>query len=188
MHELNHRQSLASTSAPPPPSPAVFYIKPPPTMKILESQSATLTNHEVLTHISTHPRLSLSTSPGNTSQPTNTTTVLAEVTRYLTSFAPSATNPSSTSPLPPHLPATQIKQLVRELGKFGLTKAEMLMVVNLAPTELGLLDCVVEELDERLGEQEQGELVGIVERVVGEAKEEKGAVDARDGSDGMEVG
>ncbi len=56
------------------------------------------------------------------------------------------------------------------MAKYKLTKAEVLMVVNLAPTELGLLDCVVEELDERLGGEEQEELVGVVGGIVGEAR------------------
>lgn len=41
------------------------------------------------------------------------------------------------------------------------------MVINLGVRELGLLDCVVEECDERLGEGEQGDLCAVVEGVVG---------------------
>ncbi|KAL8876485.1 MAG: hypothetical protein Q9192_008853, partial [Flavoplaca navasiana] len=155
---------------------------------ILETQSATLTNHEVLTHITTHARLSASLSsssslppspPQPTSTPstppspnsplsTNTTTILSEVVRYLTSSAPSLSHPTSnSSPRPPHLSTAQIQELVKKLGGYGLTKAEVLMIVNLGVRELGLLDCVVEECDERLGEEEQGVLIRVVEGVVG---------------------
>ena len=41
------------------------------------------------------------------------------------------------------------------------------MIVNLGVRELGLLDCVVEECDERLGEEEQEGLIRVVEGVVG---------------------
>lgn len=42
-------------------------------------------------------------------------------------------------------------------------------MVNLLPKEgdVGLLDCVVEELDERFEEKRQGELLEMVGRVVG---------------------
>lgn len=36
------------------------------------------------------------------------------------------------------------------------------MIVNLRPEELGLLDCVVEECDERFSDAEQGEMLRVV--------------------------
>ncbi|KAI4234517.1 MAG: hypothetical protein L6R40_006722 [Gallowayella cf. fulva] len=139
-----------------------------PLLQILETQSATLTNHEVFTHLSTHPRLSPSSSKPNTTatKPSNTTTVIAEVSHYLSSS-------HSKSQLPSPLSSAQIKQLVRELGKYNLTKAEVLMIVNAAPRELTHLDCVVEELDERLGDAEQEELLAVVGRIV-EGEEGRG--------------
>ena len=41
------------------------------------------------------------------------------------------------------------------------------MILNLGVRELGLLDCVVEECDERLGSEEQGELCEVVEGCFG---------------------
>ncbi|KAL8916269.1 MAG: hypothetical protein Q9172_006376, partial [Xanthocarpia lactea] len=112
--------------------PRFKFLLPKPStnysLQILESQSATLTNHEVLNHLTSYPRSIPSPSAPTTSPPTPTTTILTEVTRYLTSSAPSLTNPSSTSPLPPHLSSTQIQELVREMAKYKLTKAEVLMV------------------------------------------------------------
>ncbi|EGN98183.1 hypothetical protein SERLA73DRAFT_74412 [Serpula lacrymans var. lacrymans S7.3] len=46
-----------------------------------------------------------------------------------------------------------IKQLTRDLAPYSLTKAEKLQIVNLAPTEPVELYVVVEELEDRLGEQ-----------------------------------
>ncbi|KAI4222370.1 MAG: hypothetical protein L6R36_006199 [Xanthoria steineri] len=166
-------------------------------MKILETQSATLTNHEVLTHLTTHPSLSLADDKHRHS---NTSTIVAEVRRYLTSSSSSsnasapaniATSPHAAnappaladappetanadasenafppttdpSPLPPPLSTPQIQNLVHALSRYNLTKAETLMILNLGVRELGLLDCVVEECDERLGSEEQEALCAVV--------------------------
>lgn len=41
------------------------------------------------------------------------------------------------------------------------------MIVNLRPDTLGLLDCVVEECDERFTAEQQDEIVGIIGNVLG---------------------
>ena len=41
------------------------------------------------------------------------------------------------------------------------------MIVNLRPDNLGLLDCVVEECDERFTAEQQDEIVGIIGNVLG---------------------
>lgn len=51
------------------------------------------------------------------------------------------------------------------------------MIVNLRPESLGLLDCVVEECDERFSTEQQDEIVRIVGDVLG-----------REGDDGVENG
>jgi hypothetical protein len=76
------------------------------------------------------------------------------------------------TPLPPyasnaHYSAPKISGLLRALEKFKLTKAELIMMVNLRPTELGLLDAVVEELDERFDEGQQKEICALVGRWLG---------------------
>lgn len=48
-------------------------------------------------------------------------------------------------------------------------KGELLMIVNLRPGDLGLLDCVVEECDLRFSEEEQEGVLGVVGGVLGEA-------------------
>ncbi|KAF9221546.1 hypothetical protein BS17DRAFT_784932 [Gyrodon lividus] len=56
-----------------------------------------------------------------------------------------------------------VSQLVHDLTPFSLTKAEKLQVVNLAPTEPVELYVIVEELEDRLGDQ-MHEILGVVSR------------------------
>ncbi|KAL4064285.1 RNA polymerase Rpb4-domain-containing protein [Scleroderma yunnanense] len=56
-----------------------------------------------------------------------------------------------------------ITQLVKDLAPFGLTKAEKLQVVNLAPTEPVELYVVVEELEDRLGDRME-EVLSVVSK------------------------
>lgn len=51
-----------------------------------------------------------------------------------------------------------IAQLTKSLAAFDLTKAEKLQIVNLAPTEPVELYVIVEELEDRFGEQMSGML------------------------------
>ena len=56
---------------------------------------------------------------------------------------------------------------MQRLKPYGLTKGELLMVLNLRPRDLGFLDCVVEECDERFNAEEQEAILGIVCEVLG---------------------
>lgn len=55
------------------------------------------------------------------------------------------------------------------------------MVLNLRPRELTLLDCVVEECDERFSQEKQEEILSIIGNVLG--TEESGVVGV-EGSNG----
>ncbi|KAL8916031.1 MAG: hypothetical protein Q9208_008732 [Pyrenodesmia sp. 3 TL-2023] len=127
-------------------------------MKILETQSAALTNHEVTAHLT---RL---LSKPSSSRPPNLTAILKDTSAYLLSH-----QTDSASPIPPTIDDKKIRLLTQQLKEYKLEKGEVLTMVNLLPKEedVGLLDCVVEELDERLGEERQRELLGMVGRVVG---------------------
>lgn len=57
-----------------------------------------------------------------------------------------------------------------------MTKSEVLMICNLRPGEQTLLDCVVEECDERFSSQQQEEILGVVRDALGIGKEEEDAV------------
>ncbi|KAG0704859.1 HRDC-like protein [Suillus ampliporus] len=60
-----------------------------------------------------------------------------------------------------HQSDASITQLVRGLEPFGLSKSEKLQIVNLAPTEPVELYVIVEELEDRLGNQ-MDDLIGVV--------------------------
>jgi len=53
------------------------------------------------------------------------------------------------------------------LEPYGLTKSELLMICNLRPGEQTLLDCVVEECDERFPSVQQEEILRIVRDALG---------------------
>lgn len=65
---------------------------------------------------------------------------------------------------------------MRGLEPYGLTKSEVLMTCNLRPGEQTLLDCVVEECDERFSSEQQEEILRIVRDALGFKKEEEDAV------------
>jgi hypothetical protein len=46
-------------------------------------------------------------------------------------------------------------------------KSELLMMLNLRPQDLGLLDCVVEECDLRFSEEQQEQILAIIAGVLG---------------------
>ncbi|MCJ1244803.1 hypothetical protein MMC30_002003 [Trapelia coarctata] len=152
-------------------------------MKILEAQSATLSNPEVLSHLTFLQTRRQNTKPPNAATPLlkspNYETVIKELTDYL---SPSA---SEQSPLPPYSPPAytpaKIKNLIVRLKGYNLTKAELLMITNLKPEDLGFLDCVVEECDLRFSAEEQEEIL----RVVGECIGGQGMDVDVDGEDGV---
>ncbi|KAA6414537.1 MAG: hypothetical protein FRX48_01286 [Lasallia pustulata] len=139
---------------------------PPPTaMKIVATQSATLSNYEVLTHLtSTRAKSSLRHSADPRSSPMkspNLETVTKELTDYL---SPRRPPPPIPTPAPPYASAytpSTIKILLTSLRAYDLTKAELLMILNLRPADMGLLDCVVEECDMRFSAEEQEEILRV---------------------------
>lgn len=60
----------------------------------------------------------------------------------------------------------QVKQLFEELAPYKLEKAELLMVLNEVPRGVAELDCVVEEMESRFGEEEVGGMLEIIKRVL----------------------
>ena len=56
---------------------------------------------------------------------------------------------------------------MQRLKPFKLTKAEMLMIVNLRPSDPILLDCVVVDLEDRFTEEQQEEILTIIGSALG---------------------
>ncbi len=79
--------------------------------------------------------------------------------------------PTSGNPIPannaPEYTTATIRALTELLQPYKLTKGETLMIINLRPLDLTLLDCVVEECDERFSAQRQEEILRIIGDVLG---------------------
>ena len=58
------------------------------------------------------------------------------------------------------------------------------MVLNLRPRELTLLDCVVEECDERFSQEKQEEILSIIGNVLGIEKSQVVGVEVGNGANG----
>ncbi|KZF25281.1 hypothetical protein L228DRAFT_236396 [Xylona heveae TC161] len=142
-------------------------------MKILETQSAPLTNYEVLTHLQSMRKrydAEHSVKSGNLE------TVMKELTDYLT------TTPSPLAGEHEYTDET-IPKLMSALEPYDLTKAEMLMIFNIRPESQGVLDTIVEELDMRLDEKQQEEIVEHVARILGRAPEPEGEGEDAEGEE-----
>ncbi|KAL8896718.1 MAG: hypothetical protein Q9207_007575, partial [Kuettlingeria erythrocarpa] len=85
-------------------------------MKILETQSATLTNHEVTAQLTR-----LLAKPSPSSRPPNLTAILKDTSAYLLSH-----QTDSASPIPPAIDDHRIKRLTQELKEYELEKGEVL--------------------------------------------------------------
>lgn len=58
------------------------------------------------------------------------------------------------------------------------------MVLNLRPGELTLLDCVVEECDERFSQEKQEEILNIIGNVLGTGESEAVWMEGNNGANG----
>ncbi|KOS21838.1 DNA-directed RNA polymerase III subunit rpc9 [Escovopsis weberi] len=141
-------------------------------MKILEAQSAVLTNYEVLQHlVQQKERYKQAKRRG----PPNLETVVRELIQYL------QTHPSPLSQAPPAYTPKSIAQLLARLAPYELSKGEVVMIVNLRPASVAALNTVIEDMGERFGDEEQEQMVAIVAEVLGEFPPGAGA-GAEDGA------
>ncbi|KAI9846666.1 MAG: hypothetical protein M1837_003721 [Sclerophora amabilis] len=133
-------------------------------MKILETQSAHLTHYEVLSHLESLRRRHTATAQKRGSSAAmksgNMETVMKEVVDYL-HRRPSPLASTNT------YDTNTIRNLFTALQPFDLTKAELLMIINLRPSNLTILDTIIEEMDERFTEAEQEEILRLVGEVLG---------------------
>ncbi|KAI9714957.1 MAG: hypothetical protein M1812_006270 [Candelaria pacifica] len=154
-------------------------------MKILETQSATLTNYEVLTHIQTKKErydkiasARVAQGYGNGKE-SGIEFILRELTNYLEGPKSPLTTPSTYN-------STTIRRLFEALQPYELTKAELVMFLNLRPNSTSVLDVVIEENDQRFSEETQKDILKIVADILGSDEgDEEMAVGGgwRDGQD-----
>ncbi|KAJ8066020.1 hypothetical protein OCU04_005114 [Sclerotinia nivalis] len=127
-------------------------------MKILEAQSATLTNFEVYTHlkdVQTKHRTG-GRRPGN----------LDNVMKELIQYLEEAPSPLAQKPCP--YKEDTIRNLLEQLRPYDLTKAEILMIINHRPTSMENLNIIIEELELRFpDENEQWAIIDVVKEVLG---------------------
>ena len=62
------------------------------------------------------------------------------------------------------------------------------MVLNLRPGELTLLDCVVEECDERFSQEKQEEILAIIGNVLGTGESDVVYMEGNNGANGEVLG
>lgn len=92
---------------------------------------------------------------------------ILQVTDYLHP-PPSSGNPiAAHTDYAPDCAANTIRTLIELLQPYQLTKSEMLMILNIRPLDLTLLDCVVEECDQRFSPERQEEILRIIRNVHG---------------------
>ncbi|KAA8574902.1 hypothetical protein EYC84_004140 [Monilinia fructicola] len=127
-------------------------------MKILEAQSATLTNYEVYTHLKDiqNKHRTGGRRPGN----------LDNVMKELIQYLEEAPSPLAQKPCP--YKQDTIKALLAQLRPFELTKAEILMIINHRPTTMPNLNNIIEELETRFpDENDQWAILDIISEVLG---------------------
>ncbi|CAG8970896.1 hypothetical protein HYALB_00000875 [Hymenoscyphus albidus] len=138
-------------------------------MKILEAQSATLTNYEVYTHLlDQEERFASRTkargprAPPVEHRPSNLKTVTKELLNYLRE----APSPLGSNPLPYN--ENTIKKLLEGLRPWNFTKGEILMILNLRPSKPENLNTIIEEMESRFpGDEEQEQILNVIGDVLG---------------------
>jgi hypothetical protein len=76
-----------------------------------------------------------------------------------------APSPLASKPFPYN--ENTIKTLIERLRPYSFAKAELLMIMNLRPTNAGNLNTVVEEMEDRFSDEQQEEIVAIIGEVLG---------------------
>ncbi|EPE29400.1 HRDC-like protein [Glarea lozoyensis ATCC 20868] len=163
-------------------------------MKILEAQSAVLTNYEVYCHLVEQEeryerrknerieRLKEKKGKGgklvkfdpSDRRPGNLATLSIELLEYLR--APPS--PLGSSPLP--YDQGTIKRLLEGLRPWDFTKGEIIMILNLRPTTAANLNTIVEEMVDRFpDEADQEAILNVIIDVLGQPdqKAEREAMD-----------
>ncbi|PFH54023.1 hypothetical protein AMATHDRAFT_45046 [Amanita thiersii Skay4041] len=147
-----------------------YPVFPSKYMEVLNKRAALLSNYEVLTllreldsehvaksktaHRIKKEEADVTTSSGVNQAPTNIHGTLLDTTENLRTIEVEAIQYLSSDYLPTNQQTPEgITQLVDKLAPYGLTKAEKLQVVNLAPTLPVEIYVIVEELEDRIGDQ-----------------------------------
>ncbi|PHH63263.1 hypothetical protein CDD81_6120 [Ophiocordyceps australis] len=133
-------------------------------MKIIESQSAVLTNYEVWQHlVAQKQRYQCNKRRG----PPNLETVVREVLSWM------RTRPGPLAQEPPTYSDERIAQLLEGLRRYTLSKGEVLVILNLRPTSVVALNTIVDDLGERFTEEQQEQIVAVIVEVLGQFEQDQ---------------
>ncbi|KAK6826050.1 RNA polymerase III subunit C17 [Apiospora arundinis] len=127
-------------------------------MKVLESKSALLTNHEVFTFLQNQEKEyqgQKRRGPGN----------LETLRRELLQYLKQEENPLSQNP--PTYNEESIGKLLERLRPYEIQKGEMVMIMNLRPVNIPMLNAVLEDMAERFTDDEQNDICTAVAEVLG---------------------
>ncbi|KAI9046772.1 hypothetical protein LZ554_009509 [Drepanopeziza brunnea f. sp. 'monogermtubi'] len=127
-------------------------------MKILEAQSATLTNYEVFTHLKAQRNGSRKNG-----RPTDLDNMVHELFEYFKD--PAWLSPLASKPLTYN--ERTIKTLLQRLRHWDFTKGEVIMILNHRPAKPENLNTMVQEMEQRFTDEEQLEIVQIIAEVLG---------------------
>ncbi|RKF64940.1 hypothetical protein OnM2_014027 [Erysiphe neolycopersici] len=135
-------------------------------MKILETQSAVLTNYEVYTHL-IEQKNKHKLRGFKSKRPGNLETVVKELLEYLNDAA----SPLACKPFPYN--ENTIRNLLERLRPWDLTKAEIVMIINLRPIKPESLNAVIEEMEARFPQEEtQFEICAAIQDVLGKPEKQ----------------
>ncbi|RKF75959.1 RNA polymerase III subunit Rpc17 [Golovinomyces cichoracearum] len=133
-------------------------------MKILETQSAVLTNYEVYIHLIEQKQRHLARG-GKTRRPGNLELVVKELLEYFQE----APSPLASKPIP--YDESTIRRLLEKLRQWDFTRAEIIMIMNLRPTKPETLNTVIEEMESRFPEEDtQFQICSSIVDVLGKAE------------------
>ncbi|KAG5914042.1 hypothetical protein E4U42_000719 [Claviceps africana] len=128
-------------------------------MKILEAQSAVLSNYEVYQHLTDQRDRYKQTKRRG---PPNFETVVRELLQYL------RTEPSPLSQQPLTYTPDCIAQLLEQLRPYELSKGEVVMILNLRPASVAALNTIIEDMPERFSDEQQEDMVNSVAQILGQ--------------------
>ncbi|KAK6189233.1 ribose-phosphate pyrophosphokinase [Pestalotiopsis sp. IQ-011] len=146
-------------------------------MRILEAQNATLTNVEVYHFLQKQAKeyqVQKRRGPGNLE------TLRRELLQYF------ETHPGPLSQKPSAYDETSISRLLERLRPHEITKGEMIMILNMRPTNPVALNTVIEDMEVRFGPEQQEDISAGIAEVLGQFSEEEGGA-VEDQQDSMET-
>ncbi|KAK6084193.1 RNA polymerase III subunit C17 [Seiridium cupressi] len=134
-------------------------------MRILEAQAAVLTNVEVYQFLQKQAK---EYQEQKRRGPGNLETLRRELLQYF------ETSPGPLSQKPSPYDEQSISRLLERLRSYEITKGEMIMILNLRPTNPVALNTVIEDMEVRFGQEQQEDISAGIAEVLGQFPEEEG--------------